>query len=52
MFSGVRCTLFTNWSRQMTFATGSASGWAFGTLVGMAEIFALTSEPMLPSTRS
>ena len=27
MFSGVRWTLFTDWSRQMAFATGCASGW-------------------------
>ena len=27
MFSAVRWTLFTYWSRQMTFATGCASGW-------------------------
>ena len=37
MFSGVRWTLLTNWSRQMTLATGSASGCAFGTLVGIAD---------------
>ena len=28
MFSAVRWTLFTYWSRQMTLATGCASGWS------------------------
>ena len=37
-------------SRQMTFATGCGGGCSSS--FGMAEIFARTSEPMLPSTRS
>ena len=50
MFSALRWTLFTYWSRQMTLATGCASGWLSS--FAMAAIFARTSEPMFPSTRS
>ena len=39
-FSAVRCTLLTNWSRQMTFATDTASGGASGTVVEIDEILA------------
>ena len=48
--SAVRCTVFTYCSRQITLVTDCANGCSSS--FEMAEIFARTSEPMLPSTRS
>jgi hypothetical protein len=47
----VRWTLFTYWRRQIDLGDRLRQR-VFKTSFGMAEIFARTSEPMLPSTRS